>query len=147
MIIIPFEPEHLKTLTLQKAQEASEELMRTAGYGEALKATGPAWSLFDEENLTCVLAGGMADVGAGRAVVWMLVSPTAGKNLGRVMKFARRTLEGSGFRRVEAVVAGSFKEGHRLAKLMGFNCETPDGMKQYYADGGTAYLYSWLKNG
>lgn len=145
MIIIPFEPEHLKTLKLQEAQKDSEKFIHEGDYGATLKGAGPAWSVFDEESVTCLMSGGFCDVGFGRAVVWLLVSEAAGKHFTRVLRFARRMMQDAGFRRIEAVVDGNFEQGHRLAKMMGFICETPDGMKQYYADGRSAHLYSWVK--
>ena len=139
MIVIDFEPEHFKFLELQEKQEIFNELIKSPEYGLGLKAAGKAWSMFDE-SLNCIACGGIIDAGFGRGIVWALLSKYAKLNLVRCTREAIKRL--NGFDRLE--LTASFEESRRWAEILGFTCETPEGMKSY-AGNETHYLYSRVK--
>lgn len=140
MIVIPFEPVHLELIDLQEKQIIFDEVIKDKNYAIGLKEMGRAWSLIDEDSLNCIMCGGIIDAGAGRGIVWSLLSKHARHNM---LKCTRETLKRlNGFKRLELTV--SFPEAARWAEMMGFTCETPNGMKNYINDE-THYLYSRIQ--
>lgn len=137
MIVIKFEPEHLKFLDLQEKQSAFKELIVIPEYGIGLKESGTAWSLFEENSMTCIMCGGIMDAGYGRGIMWALLSKHANRHMIRCTKETLKRIKG--FNRLE--FTATFDDARRWAEILGFFCETPDGMKKYFNEE-THYLYS-----
>jgi hypothetical protein len=80
-----------------------------------------------------------------RAVVWALVSRHSGPYMLPLLRFMKAFLAEDTTDRLEFLVLEDFKAGHKLARMLGFKCETPEGMKKHSAVGSTEYLYARVK--
>lgn len=112
---------------------------------EYLKQLEKSWcssSLFDEDSGKCLFCGGIADMGLGRGLAWTLLSSSSNRYLSRITRYLGKQLNAAPFRRIEAIVDGDFEQAHRWMKMLGFQCETPNGMKDYYEKDLYSYLYS-----
>ncbi len=137
MKIIKFKAHHLDNFEYQKSQEyvAATWDAETRSYVEM---TGDAWSVIHDGII--IFCGGFIDMGFGRALAWSLVSKHAAKHLYFITKNTLAKFEKSGFKRLEMIIDSDFEHGHRWARMLGFNLETPDGMPHYYLDKKT-FLY------
>jgi hypothetical protein len=140
LIVEPFKAEHLARMRVQEAQ-----LMEAASLSpamlRALEATDAWATLIDGEVL---LVGGLAEMWAGRAVLWSYVSANAGPHMVRLTKGVRRLLDASGFARVEVYVDADFEAGHRWAQALGFRLEAKI-MTAFFPDGRDAALYGRVR--
>lgn len=141
--IVAFKPEHLADLRLQDAQREFQSRLGDADYGAALAQVGNAFTgMVDGRVVGCA---GAYEIWPGRAVVWALLSDECGPHFKAIHRAVQGFFLATSWRRVEAVVRAGFPAGHRWIRLLGFRCETPDGMPGYSPDGETYYLYSRLQ--
>lgn len=141
MIVVPLIPSHLEGLALQPGQDEMAEFIDQEGYGEMLSSLADSYCLIDDGIVKAV--GGIADQGNGRALAWSLIgSKLCGTDLIVATRIVRRRLSEANYRRIEAIVKDGFDQGHRWAKMLGFSCETPNGMVNWFKDGRKAYLYA-----
>lgn len=94
---------------------------------------------------TCVGVAGYRLIWGTRAACWALLSEDAGPVMLPIARRMRLMLGACPANRLEMTVRGAFLPGHRLAGLLGFKCETPDGMRGFFPDGETAYLFARVK--
>lgn len=138
MEIVPFLPEHLTRIVLQRSQVALSPEILKPEYGTALQAAGPCYSAVEgDEVFACA---GFYPQWEGRAIVWALVSGDAGRHFVRIHRAVLRAFEMHPYRRVETAVADGFAEGDRWAQMLGFKCEGL--MQSYLPGGGDAWLYA-----
>lgn len=130
MNVIPFEPEHLKTLELQSAQRYMLSHI-CIEYLKGLQAVGPALSAEHEGRI--VACAGVAFQGFGMGVLWAFVSHDAGRHFVRLDRYARRILSLTSLRRIEATTEASFAQGCRWLEMLGF--ENEGRMRAYGPDG------------
>ncbi len=143
--MVDFQPQHLKEIRVQGAQTFE---LYDPDAGPALQKSGPCFTVLDGESVIACI--GLVDMWrhgiAKRYVVWALISECGPKNFLLITRRVRNWLVAQdGPVRVEATVASSFKAGHRWVDLLGFRCETPDGMEGYSPYGDRFHLYSWVK--
>jgi len=140
MIIIPFKPEHLKTLVLQDSQAWMGDKLKPE-YGASLIKAGPCFTAMDgDEVLACA---GVMNIWEGRVLAWALISDNAGKRFVRIVKAIKRFIDAHQAVRIEATVDVDFEEGHRLMKILGFEYEGT--ARKYLPDGRTVCLYARIK--
>lgn len=134
-----FRAHHLERFVPQPAQRAEFELV-TPESARAHELAGPGYSiLVDGEAVACAV---LAPLGDGRGALWALVGAKAGPHMLRAKRIAEKMMRESGLRRIEAVVATEFAEGHRWMRMLGFELETPNGMRAFGSNGETFSLYS-----
>lgn len=80
-----------------------------------------------------------------RYIAWAILSKDIGVRLLDVTREIKRLLDAHPAPRVEMHVLSDFKEGHKWAKLLGFHCETPDGMKKHSYFGKDEHIYARVK--
>lgn len=131
-MIVPMTAAHLATLSLQPAQQLFSEIVRQPAYVQSLIDGGPAYALVDGDEVFAT--AGLLPQWEGRAVAWALVSEAAGRRMVELHRAVLRCFEMHPFRRVETTVATHFEEGHRWARLLGFERE---GTMRGYAPNGT----------
>lgn len=140
MIVVPFEPGHIRQIRAQPAQrdyELGAEAMDTPfGYARTAMHNG--------RPLACA---GVVEVWQGRAYAWALLAEDAGPFMLPITRAIRSVLDGAPFRRVEMAVDADFAAGRRWAELLGFDCETPRPMPAYLPNGRPAFLYARVKHG
>jgi hypothetical protein len=142
MRIEAFRPEHLDRLQLQPAQAYFEQQFSQPGYASML-SNGPAFTALDGDVvLGC---GGAAELWGDRACVWSLLSDRAGPHMMAITRAVRGFILQLPYRRIEALVDREFEAGHRWARLLGFECETPGGMRRFTPDGRDVSLYARVR--
>lgn len=140
MIIVPFEPGHLRTLSLQPSQAWLGPRLKPE-YGASLLKAGPCFTALEgDEVLGCA---GVMNMWEGRVMAWALISADAGKNFIRIFKAIKRFVDSHPADRIEATVDVNFEEGHRLMKMLGFEYE---GLaRKYLPDGRDVCLYARIR--
>jgi hypothetical protein len=133
MILTPFNPWHLREIDVQAAQREHYE---AAGPNLA----GPAWSAF--VNGKPIASAGVIEMWPGRGYAWALLSQGAGPYMLALTRAIRSRLDGLGFTRLEMAVDADFPAGIRWARMLGFECETPEPMRAYSPSGRAAYLFA-----
>lgn len=144
MNIVAFQPEHLKALVLQDAQEYFGAEIQRPGYGAYLRDAGQAFTAIDGDHvLGC---GGCVEIWENRAQIWALIAKDAGRNMIGIHRAVDGFLKQAKWKRIEAAVDIGFDEGARWLRLLGFYNETPDKpMRAYRPDGGDSYLYARIQ--
>ena len=141
MILVPFIPAHLDDLPLQVGQGEMVEFVDQEGYADMLATVGDSYSAMVDG--TVVAVGGIVPQCEGRCLLWMLVSTRLnGTMMIPFFRLLKATVEECNFRRIEAIVRCEFTEGKRLIEMLGFECETPNGMVNWFKNGERAYLYA-----
>ena len=140
--LLPYRAAHLEALLLQPAQAHLQAQLLGKGYAQSLEAC-EAYSVFaDDEVIAC---GGVHVWHPQRALVWALMGARCGRHFKRVHKFVQRWLRLAPYARVEAHVDSSFAQGARWLRLLGFTCETPQGMRGFTPEGKSCHLYARLR--
>lgn len=136
---MPFELAHLDNIKLQPHQR--DALTRLDDAGRAyLAVADQAFTMLDgDEVIGCA---GIAEMWQGRAHAWALLSDNIGHRFVRAHRAVIRFLRVSGYRRIEMVVDSDHPAALRWAEMLGFRCETPDGMPGYYTDGRLYKLFA-----
>lgn len=138
MRIVPFEPEHLSQLLLQPSQAMLQPTLKDPSYGPSLKAGGPAYSLIVDDVV--LAAGGLIPQWENRAVAWALIAAEVGPHMVSLTRAVKRAFSLHHFRRVETSVACDFEQGHRWARMLGF--EREGRMRAFTPDGDDCDLYA-----
>lgn len=139
---LPFRAEHLATITPQPEQ-AAELAALTPEQARASELAGEGWSiLVGDKAVACAVLVPASDA---RATVWAFIGADAGPHMRRATRIAKAMFEGSGFRRIEAVVATGFQAGARWMEMLGFELETPNGMKSFGPNGESYSLYARVR--
>lgn len=137
-----FRASHLKFIKPQAAQ-AEEHAMAMRSEGAYLLEnpyTLSAWA-----DYRCVGAGGLLEIWPHRALAWMILSEGAGAYMMPLVRKVRRGIKASGYKRVELTVVEGNKAGHRFARLVGFQLETPEPMRAYGPTGNAEFMYALVK--
>lgn len=115
-------------------------MVRTPGYARQLEKAGPAHTIMrGDKVLGCA---GIIEQWSNRAIAWAIMTPKIGSDFIHVHKATLRFLNIIGYRRIEMTVADGFESGRRWAEMLGFKCETPEGMKGYGPEGSNHFLYA-----
>lgn len=141
MIVLPFEPEHLDELELQQSQLSLQPIISDSKYGYSLKKAGPAFSAQVDGEIIASL--GIIPQWEHRAIAWGLIGARANRHLLSVHKAVERFLKMSEYRRIETSVATNFAEGHRWARMLGFEREGT--MRAYTPEGFDCDLYARVR--
>lgn len=138
-MLVKFNPEHLNHLDLQPAQHGILPYLDSKEYVDLLMC-GSSWTFIGDGKV--VYCGGFYPLTDTIARGWALVGLNAGRYLYTITKLSRDFFNKSEYARIETVVKQDFEQGHRWMRLLGFQNETPDGMRNYGPDGSTYYLYA-----
>lgn len=138
MMIVPMTEAHVRAIEPQDAQmELSvEDRVRDA---EILKATGTAYAAVIDGEVMCI--AGIQRQWDGRAMAWCLLSRHVGRRMVSLTRAMRRFLDALDYGRIEMYVDTQFSPGCRLAELLGFVNETPQGMRGFLPNGNSAFMY------
>jgi RimJ/RimL family protein N-acetyltransferase len=142
MRIEPFQPQHLKYLSLQPSQIAFSNFFDDE-YALSLKDSGPSFTAIDKDEV--VACAGIVSQWNNRAIAWALISGMAGRNFVAIHRAVNNFLNLSDVNRIEAYVDANFDAGHRWITMLGFKSEGL--MRQFMPDGNDAVLYARLKDG
>lgn len=132
MELVKFNRTHLKVLELQADQQHCEELLENWQSAEFEKQN--SYTLLDENGRALIIAG-LFKIWEGRYAAWALVSKHAGKHFLYITREVKRFLEYNySIDRIECYVETFFHQGHRWAKLLGFERECTMRKYQYGRD-------------
>ena len=107
-------------------------------YGPSLKAAGPAYTLVVGDEV--LATAGFIPQWEGRATVWALISKEVGPHMVFLTRAVKRALQLHHYRRVETHVSSDFEQGHRWARLLGF--EREGRMRAFTPEGDDCDLYA-----
>ncbi|HEX4329447.1 MAG TPA: hypothetical protein VH105_21850, partial [Burkholderiales bacterium] len=152
ILIRPYRAADLESLILQPAQSHLQHLLLGHGYAQTLEAC-EAWTFVlraqdgagkdqTEKVLACM---GVHAIHPGRALAWSLIAGDIGRHFQAIHRAARRYLRVTPYARLEAHVDAGFTAGARWLRLLGFTCETPQGMRGFTAEGRTCHLYACVR--
>ncbi len=122
--VVPFEAWHVRELILSNGDD---EQFINEPIAQSLAANGNAYTYIVGTEIIC--CSGVMQFWPGRAQAWAHMGKNAGKHMVRITREVKKflaTYEG----RLEMTVVKDFELGHRWAKMLGFEVETPV-MKQY----------------
>ena len=136
MIVVPFEARHIFLLLPQPSQ-FEEVASITMDMAKQLEGLTAMTAIHDGEVLACA---GVLGLHRNRGLAWTYISANAGKHFIQLHRLTKAYLDALQYNRVEMDVAYGFEQGHRWARLLGFEVECPL-MRKYFADGGDATRY------
>lgn len=137
--IEPFSADHYDRLVLQNHQEHLRQFF-TREHAQAVEKE-PSFTALDMAG-TVLGFGGIYTPWPGRAVLWAFVGANAGPHFVEIHRAVVRFLNTLPHRRIEATAQAGFAPSHRWLRMLGFHCETPDGMAAYTPDGQTHFQYA-----
>jgi len=90
--------------------------------------------------------GGLRPVWKGVAEAWVIMTKEVLKfkveALWKVREEMDRMIAESDYKRIMAIVRVDLPQAIKMIEFMGFENETPNGMKSFFSDGCDAYMYS-----
>jgi len=146
--IKPYEASHgIKIMqSLVELHNNTLKEMEAAAYSNQENSQVAYTLLIDDEPL---FAGGVFIRHQGVADVWLSVSSKASIKpklvIKTIKKYIKKIMEEEGIKRLQTPILMDFAKGLRFADVLGFQCETPSGMKYYGYRGETYFLYSLVK--
>lgn len=138
--VIPFKAEHFWAIDVQPAQ-AYVRNIAPPHQVEALE-TYDSYTVVNGDQLLCCF--GFVEVTPMRAIMWGYLSATCGKYMAALTRIARRLIAALPYRRVEIEVDCEFEQGHRWARIMGFELEV-ERLRCWRQDGGDSALYAVVR--
>ena len=138
--IVPYLDSHLDMIEIQEGQKhLMAEALRDKGYRRAVLEQGQAWTVIGD-NVQAI--GGYLDLGYGRIQLWCMLGKDV--NMLYITRTVLKRLDKLNFKRCEMLVEAGFKQAHRWAGMLGFRCETPNGM-QNVMPGVNMYMYARIR--
>ena len=141
--IVAFRAVHLQWLELQAAQAYLSADIAKPEHAAMIEEAGDSFTAIIGGRV--IACAGTAEVWAGRAVAWALISKDAGRHMLGIHKAVSGYLSAAKYRRIEAWVDEGFEPGMRWLELLGFSRETPLPMRGFRPDGGSCFLFSKVK--
>lgn len=140
MNVVPFKAHHLKSLSLQEQQQYLAQYM-TDEQMVAIENGGWGWSGVYPDGFVVGCAG-VIPLWQGRGMAWAYLSEAACKmEFLKVHRAVMNFLDSCYLHRIEMTVDCDFEQGHRWARMLGFEMEA-ERMKGYRPDGGDCALYA-----
>lgn len=140
MKLVDFKKDHL-----ERIEKATDKvyLNITARHRDVLEQNGFSHSVIGDDG-TVFMCAGVVKYWNGRGEGWAIFNKSVGASMVGVHRIVSRYLDIIPIKRVECTVEADFKEGHRWAKLLGFEMECPR-MKNYFENGKDAVLYARVR--
>lgn len=137
MIIVPFDPAHLRGFVPQPAQAEDFAWQPAAPAAEL----GEAYTVIQEGRAIC--CAGIMPIWPGRAYSWALLAADAGPYMLGLTREVRRVVGASPHARIEMYVDPGHKASIRWACMLGFEFECQ--ARKYLPRGRDAYLFARIK--
>lgn len=139
MNVVPFKAADLHAIDLQEGQAYLSSWI-TPDQAYALEQTDWAYTaIVDNAPIACA---GVIPMWQGRGLAWAYLSKQAAReNFLGVHRAVSRFLEACYLQRIEMTVDCEFEQGHRWARMLGFEMEA-ECMRAYRPDGGDCALYA-----
>lgn len=141
LTFLPLHVEHLLCLTPHDSQQIEYQAL-VAPHGQRVVESGLGLSAWAYGR--CVGAGGVVQIWQGRAEAWGIFGAGIAGYIRPVASKIKLVLDDYPCRRLELTVKAGNKEGHRIARLLGFG--SPESvMRAYHPDGTDMYMYARIK--
>jgi hypothetical protein len=133
--------------TVMEPNSVLPEQMQEAAYYNG-QHSEEAYTLFIDDKP--MLSGGFFLIHEGFAEGWILVSEEARefpiKAVLTLRRYMKDLVKKYNLIRLQAKILKGFVSGNRLATILGFTLETPEGMQNYGHNGETYMLYSLARD-
>jgi hypothetical protein len=141
MRIEPFQPEHMAALLprLNVDQTLGHEF-HTPEFCERLKETSTTYTALTDDGQVLAICGVM-QLWPERYHLFAYMSRDSGPYMVSITRGVRRFLD-TVRGRLETQVSDGFEAGHRWVGLLGFRCETPEGMDWFFPENRRGFMYS-----
>lgn len=139
LLVAPMQIGEMAGFTPQRQQIGRNDLA-SGDYDEYLIQGGPAFTVRDSSGDVLCFAG-LIEQWEGRALAWAILSDECGDYMLSLTRAIGYYLRNCKYRRVEAYIDECFPQAHRWARLLGFECETPKPMRNFYPNGNSAFMY------
>lgn len=139
---IPFKKEHLAPLLEQKINFSIREWALSTAVD--MEKTDSVTLMYRGKVMVC---GGIAPYWHGRGQLWSIFSEDSKFNFVPTMRGMKKWVHNQlkeKYSRIELSVEMGFLQGHRRAKLLGFELETMKA-KKYLPSGETCSIYSLIR--
>ena len=138
--VIPFKAEHFWAIDVQPAQAYVRDIV-APDYVESLEKYD-SYTMVSGDKLLCCF--GFIELYPTRAIMWGYLSATCGQYMTGITRIAHRLIAGLPHQRIEIEVDCEFEEGHKWARIMGFELEV-ERMRCFRMDGGDSALYALVR--
>jgi len=138
--IIPFLADHL--LMFDRHLSSENVIVPTYDQFKRIEGSKFAHTVLVEGGI--VACGGIVQYWSGRGEAWAVINKLAKRHFLTLHYVVKNYLESVSLHRVEATVAKDFNNGHRWAKLLGFELEA-ETLKAYSANKLDYSLYARVK--
>ena len=135
----PCHPKHIFLIKPQEGDIKNKEYYMAPDFAELI-TNNIALSAWIGDK--CIGAAGIIDIFPHKAIAWTLLGADAGPHMLELTRKIKNFFGMYDKGRIEMTVVSDFAPGHRWAKLLGFTCETPNGMKKNGVHGNDEHLYS-----
>jgi hypothetical protein len=139
--VIPFEAKHFYEIDVQPAQAYVRDYV-TPEHIKSLEGLNSYAAI--DENGKLLMCFGFIEIFPTRALMWGFLSATCGNHMTALTRIGKRLLEALPHNRVEIEVDCEFEQGHRWARVLGFELEIMR-LKCWRLDGGDSALYSMVR--
>lgn len=140
-----FRPHHILRLDDIQSEQAEDAVAAISqAEATALAEVDAAWTGWVGADI--IGCAGFSPIWPGRVAVWALLTNRAGPYMRQITRFVRQQIDAHPARRVEATVLTGFKAGEQWMKLLGFENETPEGMRFYDPAGRTMSQFSLVRH-
>lgn len=140
MIVIPFRAEHFWAIDIQPSQAYVRQYVTEDGIKQ-LEAQNSFTCVENDKLLACF---GWIPIYSTRGSIWALISATSGPHFVGMTRIAKRLIDGLAFRRLEMEVDCEFEQGHRWARMLGFELEAKR-LRGFRMDGGDSAVYARIR--
>lgn len=133
---------------VQSGQEYFDNFIGDEQYLKSLEELGTSKTMIIDGWI--FMAFGVVSIAANRGQFWGLLSDTkiapitAQRKRVTVFRIIMQYLEDLNIPRIEAHVHANHYQGHKLLNMLGFVCETPNGMKKFFGNE-TGHLYARVR--
>lgn len=139
---MPCQEGHLRAIQVQEFQRIDQVGLLTPEYVDIALAH---FSLSAWNNSVCLGAAGLIPLYPGRFIAWALLSRHAGPFMLPLTRKIRRVIALHDAPRIECTVAADFAAGHKWAKAIGLELETPKPLRKHGPNGEDEMLYARVK--
>lgn len=139
--IVEAKREHLEQVLLD---EYNKGMVLPSNAIDTIMSSRFKYSVLKNGNPIAIL--GVFEIWEGRGEGWAFFTKNNTEYFPRIIRAAKRFMKGAPYRRIEATVRCNFEEGHRMMRLLGFNCERYE-MLGYGPTGEPYSAYALVKGG
>lgn len=139
MIIVPFLPAHLDGLDLIEEMSLMKPYLENREYADFVDNDRSFTVLVEGSPIAC---GGIVKVDANKWTAWALMGKETSSYMIGITRAVKSFFSENNKPRIEIHVQDKFKEAHKWAELLGFKCETPNGMDNWGLNNEKYFLYS-----